>query len=127
VQTVRERVPDPGRTMVVALSHRYLASELAFYLPDQPVVYHRPIGPAGGVQSQYDLWPGPESRIGDDALIVQSARHAPLAPEVRACFESVSKVDQLHVPRAHGEYQSLDLYLGRNLLHWPPAPNTVAR
>ncbi|MDT8406508.1 MAG: glycosyltransferase family 39 protein [Methylococcales bacterium] len=56
VQIVREQ---KGLTEVYVDAHRYLASELAFYLPDQPKVFR--YSHSGRIESQYELWPKPEA------------------------------------------------------------------
>lgn len=124
VQEVREEVPRPGDTFVLTVSHRYLASELAFYLPGHPEVllYHE--GPPGAVVSQYDLWPSPASRTGGDALIVVQARDKTLPPELAAAFEEVRPIGTYTFPRAYRKFTPLKLYLGRNLLHYPEAAIT---
>jgi len=56
VQTVRLQQNLGDETALLVYGHRDIASELAFYLPDQPQVY---LWSADvGVNNQYDLWPG---------------------------------------------------------------------
>jgi hypothetical protein len=86
--------PTAPRSPWLAADRYQLASELAFRLPDHPIVFSLNLG---GRPNQYDYWPGfPEhAAIGDDLLLVLEDR-----PESRSVvgmaqpyFESVSRVE----------------------------------
>ncbi|HFC97893.1 MAG TPA: glycosyltransferase family 39 protein [Thermosulfurimonas dismutans] len=67
----------PGEALVT--DHRYLASELAFYLPDHPQVYQIPVSPP---RTQYHLWGIPRNLCGKPVLWVMKDAHRP--PDPRA-------------------------------------------
>jgi len=79
------RMPEPGRTFVVA-SRYQVTSELAFYTPGRPPAYNFNLGRR---MNQYDLWPGPDAKhLGWDAVYVEEGRQ-PLDERVREAFERV--------------------------------------
>src|SRR5690606_24527351 len=65
VQDLRLRVPRPERTFILAPEDRYVASALAYYLPDQPRTWcwEDP----GRPDSQYGIWGRPYGLAGWDA------------------------------------------------------------
>lgn len=97
---------------------RQLTSELAFYVPGQPQVfkwrYSRNI-----VDSQYDLWPGPDDKIGWDALILLQADQK-LGAKLVASFESVTLLRGITLSRGQAGQRQYNMYLGRTLKQsWP--------
>jgi len=67
VSTVRQGMPVPDQTFL--LSDRYqITSELAFYVAGRPPAYNLNLGRR---LNQYDLWEGPNSRMGWDAIYVR--------------------------------------------------------
>ena len=102
-------------TFVVALGHRYLASQLAFYLPDHPQVYR--YEESGQVMSQYELWPGPDKFVGKNAFIVAETTQENLPKTLRNAFSRLSFVAQIANPNnANSPYF---MYLAENLIAWP--------
>jgi 4-amino-4-deoxy-L-arabinose transferase-like glycosyltransferase len=107
-----DQAPRPGNTFVLALGHRYNAAQMAFNMPQHPRVYR--FESSGRPMSQYEIWPGPEERIGDDALIFTSKG---LPPAVAGCFESVEKRGRVEVPLGD-ETRFYDVHLGVRLKKW---------
>ncbi len=78
----RHRLPGE----ILLTNHRYLASELAFYLPDHPRVYQLP-SREEKPESQYHLWGLPPDLKGKKALWVMKGQVQPKLD---------TKVDTLH-------------------------------
>ncbi|MCB1275444.1 glycosyltransferase family 39 protein [Prosthecobacter sp.] len=116
-QKFLDQVPRRGKTFVMALGHRYHAAQMAFYMPSHPRVYRWE--PSGTVQSQYEIWPGPEERIGDDALILlpSEEEEMTLSPEVADAFEKVERLENIRIPLGQ-ETREFGVYLGHNLKSW---------
>lgn len=104
-----------GETFVVALGHRYLASQLAFYLPDHPKVYR--FEASGRVASQYEVWSGPVEWIGKNAFIVTKGGEETVPSELKAGFARMRFLAQIPDPGKQNTFYSI--YLGENLQHWP--------
>ncbi|MGZ5000019.1 MAG: ArnT family glycosyltransferase, partial [Methylomonas sp.] len=106
---------DLKNTFVVALGHRYLASQLAFYLPDHPKVYR--FEESGRVISQYEVWPGPVEFVGKNGFVVSehSEEHVPQA--LKTAFERFRFLAEIDNPGHPGSHYYL--YLGENLKFWP--------
>lgn len=108
------------QSFVVALGHRYLASQLAFYLPDHPQVYR--YEESGQVMSQYEVWPGPDKFVGKNAFIIGETPEENLPITLKNAFSRVSFVAQIANPdNANSPYY---VYLAENLIAWP---NLAAR
>lgn len=116
VQSRRQQaLPDLANSFVLALGHRNLASELAFYLPDHPKVFRYEAG--GAIGSQYELWPGPQEFLGRNAIVVSDAPQAP--EQIKAAFQRFSFMGQIPNPKTpKAPYY---LYLGEGLQQWPTA------
>lgn len=108
---------QPG--FVVALGHRYLASELAFYLPDHPKVYRYET--SGRIQSQYEVWDGPLQFIGADALVVAPGSRDKLPPALQSAFENFRFLAEVANPDLSGGKYSV--FLGEKLKFWPDPIN----
>lgn len=108
-------LPELDKTFVVALGHRYLASELAFYLPDRPKVYR--FEPSGMVTSQYEVWPGPLEFIGKNGFVIGEVSLENIPVELKAAFTNFRFLAQIPNPdKPNSPYY---LYLGENLKFWP--------
>ncbi|WP_395738271.1 ArnT family glycosyltransferase [Prosthecobacter sp.] len=112
-------LPEPENTFVMALGHRYSAAEMGFYMPSHPHVYRWE--PSGAVMSQYEIWPGPEERIGFDALIIDPGHAEVLLqnPVFTNAFEKLEYRGNIRIPLGMGT-RELSVYLGRNLKSWKP-------
>ncbi len=107
---------EPENAIIIILGHRYLASQLAFYLPDHPSVYK--YDNTGRITSQYELWPGPTDSIGKTALIVSEKEEFDVPAELKSVFVSFRKVGEVFNPtKEHARYH---LFLGETLKYWPP-------
>jgi 4-amino-4-deoxy-L-arabinose transferase-like glycosyltransferase len=118
-QKFLDQVPRRDQTFVMALGHRCHAAQMAFYMPSHPRLYRWE--PSGSVQSQYEIWPGPEERIGSDALILDPPVEGTLLqnPVFTAAFEKLERVGEISVPLGQ-EKREFSVYLGRNLKSWKP-------
>jgi 4-amino-4-deoxy-L-arabinose transferase-like glycosyltransferase len=118
-QEYLDLVPDKENTFVMALGHRYHAAEMAFYMPSHPRVYRWE--PSDIVQSQYEIWPGPEERIGFDALILDPTPGEALLqnPVFTTAFEKLEYRGNIRIPLGK-EAREFSVYLGRNLKSWKP-------
>ncbi|WP_395746370.1 ArnT family glycosyltransferase [Prosthecobacter sp.] len=118
-QEYLELVPDPQNTFVMALGHRYTAAEMGFYMPSHPHAYRWE--PSGTVQSQYEIWSGPEERIGFDALILDPGPAEVLLqnPVFTTAFEKLEYRGNIRIPLGLVT-RELSVYLGRNLKSWKP-------
>ncbi len=114
--------PNLEDTFVVAMGHRYLASEMAFYLPDHPKVYRYET--SGLVQSQYEVWPGPQQFLGKNGFVLAEETEENLPAELKAAFESFRFLVQIPNPSKSNRFYYL--YFGENLKFWPtPIPKTI--
>ena len=113
-----EQVPNPSQTFVLVAGYRYDAAQLAFSMPQKPRVYCW--NKSGKVDSQYDVWPGPEERLGQDALILQAgkAESHPLGLRLAERFQTVENLGRVEVSMSGGGLRAYDVFLGHNLLSW---------
>ena len=118
-ETVAQRwaeLPRLQRTFVVVTAGRAVASELAFYLPDQPRVFLWTPGPK--IDSQYDLWGGPKGMRGWDALIV-TAPHTQFPSALAAAFERIEDRGLVDVPIGAGRRHTYRIWHGVGFRAWP--------
>lgn len=116
IDSVREKMPASEKPFILALGHRFLASQLAFYLPDQPKVYR--YEPSGQVTSQYEVWPGPLGQVGKDAFIVTESEEGAIPAVVKNAFEGFYQLAEIPNPMKNkGRYR---LFVGERLKRWPP-------
>ncbi|MDD1621901.1 MAG: glycosyltransferase family 39 protein [Methylococcaceae bacterium] len=108
-------LPNLDNTFVVAFGHRYLASQLAFYLPDHPKVYR--FETSGQVTSQYEVWPGPLEYIGKNGFVIGESTEDELPRDLKSAFEHFRFLAEIANPSNPGS--PYYLYLGENLKHWP--------
>jgi 4-amino-4-deoxy-L-arabinose transferase-like glycosyltransferase len=100
----------PDDPFLITVGHHYHASELASYFPGRPRVYLWSGNPAA-IETQYDLWPGPEERAGEDALIVV-APGRDLPESLRDRFDEVVTLIPLELT-LRGEKRRIRLFAGR--------------
>ncbi|MGE3308783.1 MAG: ArnT family glycosyltransferase [Limisphaerales bacterium] len=93
---VREAVPTPDRTFFLAPRDRYVASALAFYLPDQPRTFcwEDPAHP----ESQYGIWGRPLDRVGWDAIVLEENPESPRVAEIAGLFGTWEARGEIVVP-----------------------------
>ncbi len=121
VQSLRESVPDAQRTFLYSPADRYVASALAFYLPDHPTTYawddiQHP-------KSQYDIWGPPRDKQGWDALVIGRNVIGSKVVQASRDFSAWESLGEIAVPlgpdpRRSRRYQ---VYLGRGFRP-PPGP-----
>ena len=115
VQDVRKNVPGWESHFMVALGHRYQTAWLAFGLPDQPMVY-RTSPPEAGIESQYELWPGPweDGQGGKNAILVMPGGRDRLPGYVRKSFEKTELLQKIEVKFGAG-LRKYSIFHGVNL------------
>ncbi|MDZ4401359.1 glycosyltransferase family 39 protein [Prosthecobacter sp.] len=118
-QKFLNQVPQRDKTFVMALGHRYHAAQMAFYMPSHPRLYRWE--PSDTVQSQYEIWPGPEEHIGHDALILDPSTEGTLLQNAvfTEAFEKLEHRGDIRIPLGQ-ETREFSVYLGRNLKSWKP-------
>jgi hypothetical protein len=109
-------MPNPDETFVLVTTGRTAASELAFYMPQQPRVYLW--NSTGDVHSQYDVWGGPVGKQGWDAMIVTHAEAQPPA-DVYDAFGAVEPCVDVCVPVGAARTHAYRLWRGVDFLGWP--------
>jgi len=112
------KVPRPEETFIIALGHRYHASEMAFYLPGQPHTYRWE--PLDQIASQYELWPNPieDGKVDWDALILRPEKHT-LRMKFRNSFESVESLGKLVITVSPAYERKFEVLLGKAITRWP--------
>jgi hypothetical protein len=121
VQTFRDRMPREDAPVIV-VGHRYYASELAFYLPGQPRVYHWTT--PGNIDSQYELWGGLDDLKGQDVFIVSAAKDGSLPAELRACLSASAPKGDAVVNIGNGRTLYARIYWG-NFIGMPVKTDAV--
>lgn len=105
----------PEKSVVVTVGHRFLASQLAFYLPDHPRVYRYEA--SGGVTSQYEVWQGPIERIGQPAFVVADVRAERFDQRWSNSLEGLTLLGEVADPaKPSTKYY---LYRAEKLKAWP--------
>lgn len=116
IDTQRQKIlPGLERPLVLVMGHRYLASQLAFYLPDHPKVYR--YEQSGQVTSQYEVWPGPVKAIGKAAFIVTEVSAENIPETLKSAFQNFHQVGS--VPNPMNKSTHYNLFLGENIKFWP--------
>lgn len=112
-----DQAPRKDKTFVMTLGHRYNAAQMAFHIPSHPRMYRWEN--SGTVQSQYEIWPGPEERFGDDAIIFDPNPGDSLLriPVFTGGFEKMERIGDIQVPLGQ-EKRVFSVYLGHNLKSW---------
>lgn len=108
-------VPNPAKTFVVAMGHRELASSLAFYMPQHPILFR--YEPTGEISSQYELWPSPPDEVTDALFFVPP--DADMAPFLIHSFRSVTKLGEIDVDLGNGTHRFYTVHLGVGVKRWP--------
>jgi 4-amino-4-deoxy-L-arabinose transferase-like glycosyltransferase len=112
IGTVYESLPDRSNIFFMAV-YRGLVAECAFYIPGNPRVYEWPMDIV--VKSQYGLWPGPETELGRDMLLI-TGKNVPLPISVPPRFRSVKLLGTYTTPN---KVHSFTLYRANGLKRWP--------
>jgi undecaprenyl-diphosphatase len=107
VTAIRAGMPRPDQTFLV--SDRYqVTSELAFYVAGHPPAYNLNLGRR---LNQYDLWEGPDTRRGWDAVYVQDAARR-LDPRVAAAFARLDEPTRVEIRRGGQVLRAFAVYRG---------------
>ncbi len=91
------RATTPGRYTFLLAPNYGIASELAFYVSGHPPVYCAKSD--RGSSHQYSLWPGPEGKMGQDALFVDDKEDMNLIGTLRRLFAEVEAPESLPIFR----------------------------
>ncbi len=120
VENIREKIRVGNEEIVlITLGHRFLTSELAFYLPDHPHVYR--FEGSGQVTSQYEVWDGPGKLQNTSALIVADMGMSAIPVALISAFELFRPVGTFADPVNINKHYFV--YKGETLKHWPkPRP-----
>lgn len=110
------------QSFVVVAVGRAETSELAFYMPQQPRVYLWNGG--GNINSQYDVWGGPEGKDGWDAMIVTGDDGEP-PDALRAAFRNIELETTVCIPIGPDRRHSYRLWRGVGFRHWPHSQEEV--
>jgi len=109
VQKIRATLPRVDAPVIV-VGHRYFASELAFYLPGQPRVYHWPSSP-GVIDSQYELWGGFAELEQGEVTVVVVGGSEPVPEILRAALGWSTFAGTALVEVGNGRKIQADVYL----------------
>lgn len=126
VERLRQAMRQEGYEPVLAGTSWNLPGIVAFYLPDQPTVYH--LGPAAGQRrSQYEIWrpqptTDPEAFRGRAFLIV-----GPTPPAFDAAFEKLDRLAPLTVGPPGQEVATHFLTLAWGFRGFAPVTNATTR
>jgi 4-amino-4-deoxy-L-arabinose transferase-like glycosyltransferase len=116
VGDIRAKPGGPDDTLLIAATGRGPVSELAFYLPGQPRVYRW--NPTGLVDSQHDVWGGPDGISAGEVLVVtQGDRSVPA--ELATAFDSLVADGTVQVSLGGSRRQVLSVWRGNGYRGWP--------
>lgn len=120
VQEIRASRPELRAAPILVAGHRQPVGALGFYLPDHPRVYRW--NGLGYPDSQYELWPGPDERLGDDFLVLtmDPVPDAALA----ATFRGLEPLGEVRVELGGRRRHLYHAFHGRDLSAWPPDVRT---
>ncbi|WP_147819550.1 ArnT family glycosyltransferase [Salidesulfovibrio onnuriiensis] len=120
-QTVEDlrltRFANPDKVFI--FSELYdMTSALAFYVPGQPRTY------CAWVQNrrmnQYDIWNGPQDKIGWDAIFVRKKLEKGTYPDIEKMFESISDPIPVHTTYNGMPARTFTIFLCRGYNgYWP--------
>jgi hypothetical protein len=107
VEKTREMLPELDAPIIV-VGHRYGASELAFYLPNQPRVYHW--AKPEEIDSQYEIWGGFEKFASRNVFIISTVEGGYLPDSLRACLSGSSPKGIVMIDVGNGRKIKASLY-----------------
>lgn len=116
VEPFRRKLPRPEQTFLLAPDDRYVASALAYYLPDRPRTYGWEN--SAHPESQYGIWGRPADRLGWDALVVIRNLESDSSRDVaKGRFEGWERLGEVVVRLGEmpGRERKYGVFLGRNL------------
>ena len=104
-------LPDYDRTIIIC-KNRQTVSELAFYMPGQPKIYHWR-GAPDRIKSQYQLWPGPETKKGWNVLYITKAKKVPV--RLQESLEKMEHIKVISIKTGSKGKRTYQLYYGVSL------------
>lgn len=115
IDQVRRGVPRPDSTFLLAPDDRYVASALAFYLPDHPRTYCW--GDTNRPKTQYDMW-GRPVEVGWDALIIGRNPESPKFRDASGHFRNCIPLGEYDTSLGPGQRRARKyvVLLGRDYL-----------
>lgn len=108
VAEIDQRIFAGEPRFVLVTGHRYWASHLAFYHPENPRVYRWE--PSGRIRSQYEIWPGYEASGLNAGLLVVPGGASELPEGLPAAFARCELVAELAVPSSSERTRIVALY-----------------
>ena len=119
--SLRTSLPEDEKDFIIALGHRDITSQLAFGLPDQPIVYHWQRVP--GIHSQYQLWNTPldDGFSGKDGWIV-IPNGGKIPKPLRKSFDRVELIEEVEIPMGYDRTKLFAFWRGIGLHSWPEDP-----
>lgn len=120
----RERLMEEGKPVFVIGSHYGITGLTTFYLPEarnvvkgDPIIFalSHPVP-----KSQFHLWPGYESRKGQNAIFIRELNlrtraRRPLPPQLEQEFESVTDLGVTEIQRKRKTIRVVEMYACRGL------------
>lgn len=116
VGEILEAFPKQDSVLVIAATSRGPVSELAYYLPGKPHVYRWNVGEV--VDSQHDLWSGPQQAHGANAVIVTDGL-SPVPKRLAAAFRSVEEIGPVTVALGPHKNRHYRVWRGESFDAWP--------
>jgi undecaprenyl-diphosphatase len=110
------RLPQADRALIITDAGRAAASELAFYMRQQPRVYT--YNGTQHIHSQYDLWGGPPDAAGRNALVITRGEGPPPKPLARA-FEKLDSHREITVPLGAERKLQFRVWHAAGMKAWP--------
>ena len=110
--------PGDKPELVIAGGHRHTAAEFAFYLPGQPRVYRW--FPGDHVESQYEIWGGPDNARGKDALILWPGHVEVLPPDLQSAFGKTRRLGAFTVQPDTKNAKNFTAFAGTDFKEWKP-------
>jgi hypothetical protein len=115
---VSRLVEETDKPLFILADYYMIASELAFYTAGRPTTYCINLGRR---MDQYDIWPGFQNRIGENAIYVRTGE---MPDDLATAFERIEK----HPIHAHDRFgrviKTLYAYQCYNFRGWTPRPVT---
>lgn len=115
VEGFRQQLPRKAETFLLASEDRYVASALAYYLPDRPrtYVWEDPRHP----ESQYGIWGRPLGRVGEDGLVVAGMKGEAQIEDIARQFSEWRELGQVvvHLGGENSRDRRYRIFLGTKL------------
>lgn len=116
-------VPDPTHTVLVAVTARDAASELAFYVPQQPPVYLW--NADASIDCQYDVWGPPDAKA--RAILFVTYADSPVPVALAAGCGDLQDRGVVQVEIGNGRSHRYRLWYTARPVNWAVAGRDVRR